>query len=347
MRILCIDCEGPLTLNDNAFEICQHFLPQGDYFFKLISSFDDYLADVIKKEGYTAGGTLKLIVPFLKAYGLDNKKIKEYSKKSLKLVPGAKDMLQELKSLMKVFIISTSYTLYIQAFCESTSFPLDNTFSTHLDLDSFSLSEEEKEKLLKLYKKITDMSLSPPSGKNNITFAEKKTIKKLDKIFFEEITSMSCKALLDEVRPVRGEDKKRAVEKVINNNKIEPGDAAYVGDSITDKEALRFIKKEGGVSISFNGNVYALREAEFACISSHTYPLFLVLKRFKEEGREAVVKIASNWPDTLSGEEKEGLFSLAPGSIFARIREENFPQLLKASKEKRAELRGKKIGELG
>ena len=30
------DCEGPLTLNDNAFELCEHFIDDGDKLFKIL-----------------------------------------------------------------------------------------------------------------------------------------------------------------------------------------------------------------------------------------------------------------------------------------------------------------------
>ena len=41
------DCEGPLALNDNAFELCREFIkPQGDRFFQQVSRYDDYLAEV-------------------------------------------------------------------------------------------------------------------------------------------------------------------------------------------------------------------------------------------------------------------------------------------------------------
>ena len=162
MRVLCIDCEGPITINDNAFEVCQHFLPQGERFFTLISRYDDYLADVIKREGYVAGNTLKLIVPFLKAYGLTNKRIRDYCRKSIRFVPGAAEMLDKLRSQMKVFIVSTSYTPYIEALCEVINFPRENTFSTRLDLDGYSILPEEKEKLMEFYREILQLSLTPP-----------------------------------------------------------------------------------------------------------------------------------------------------------------------------------------
>ena len=35
-------CEGPLALNDNAFELCREFIkPQGDRFFQQVSRYDD------------------------------------------------------------------------------------------------------------------------------------------------------------------------------------------------------------------------------------------------------------------------------------------------------------------
>jgi hypothetical protein len=39
------DCEGPLTLNDNAFEIAADFIEDGGELFKILSLYDDYLVD--------------------------------------------------------------------------------------------------------------------------------------------------------------------------------------------------------------------------------------------------------------------------------------------------------------
>jgi len=99
-RIFVTDCEGPISKNDNAFELTTYFVPNGDQFFALISKYDDVLADVVKKPGYKAGDTLRLILPFLKAYGATNEKIREYSSKNVLLVPGARDTLQFVRNLM-------------------------------------------------------------------------------------------------------------------------------------------------------------------------------------------------------------------------------------------------------
>ncbi len=61
VRIFVTDCEGPISKNDNAFEVASRFIPEGGEFFGKVSRYDDVLADVVKRPGYKAGDTLKLI----------------------------------------------------------------------------------------------------------------------------------------------------------------------------------------------------------------------------------------------------------------------------------------------
>lgn len=59
------DCEGPLSINDNAYEISDYFIPEGGELFSILSNYDDMLVEK-NIDGYLAGSTLKLILPFLK-----------------------------------------------------------------------------------------------------------------------------------------------------------------------------------------------------------------------------------------------------------------------------------------
>ena len=100
MRIFITDCEGPTSKNDNAMELAAHFIPQGEGFFALLSKYDDYLAYVEKRPGYKAGDTLRLILPFLKAFGATDKKIEEYSRANILLMPGAEETLHFVRKRM-------------------------------------------------------------------------------------------------------------------------------------------------------------------------------------------------------------------------------------------------------
>ena len=77
-RVFVTDCEGPISKNDNAFELAKSFVQDGDSFFALISKYDDVLADVVKKPTYKAGDTLRLILPFLKVYGATDNQIRDF-----------------------------------------------------------------------------------------------------------------------------------------------------------------------------------------------------------------------------------------------------------------------------
>ena len=88
-RIYVTDCEGPLTKNDNAQEIAERFIPDGAEFFARLSKYDDFLADVVRRPGYNAGDTLRLLPPFLKAFAVTDEDVEAFSAEGVLLVPGA------------------------------------------------------------------------------------------------------------------------------------------------------------------------------------------------------------------------------------------------------------------
>ncbi|HMK53550.1 MAG TPA: hypothetical protein VK444_02110 [Methanobacteriaceae archaeon] len=279
-KFLVSDCEGPLSLNDNAFELAGHFIPHGEKFFQIVSHYDDVLVEM-KRPGYNAGGTLKLIAPFLKAYGANNHNVKEFSQQNVLLVPGAQNTLNFLEKLMPSFIVSTSYLQYIQALCEVTGFPIENCYSTLLDLDQNTLDENENDKLHDLRKSV----LADPEFEN------------LEKIFWEELPQLKINSLLDEINPVGGEAKKEAVQDIMHRFGYHASDLIYVGDSITDVEPLRFANDKGGLAVSFNGNDYAVEEASLAVISDNTLITSVLSDLFKKEGTEDVLEFAHSYSE--------------------------------------------------
>ncbi|MCD6489609.1 MAG: hypothetical protein J7K20_02645, partial [Thermodesulfobacterium sp.] len=258
MPFLALDCEGPLTLNDNAFEYSQAIIPKGDKFFTQISRFDDYLADIKKKEGYKAGDTLKLILPFLKLFGADNKSLREFSRKTLTFLPEVPETLSKLNKVLLTFIISTSYKPYLEALCEVTEFPMENVFCTEVDFDKVKLSSSEAKVLEKLYEEIINMPLIelPKDAKKPEDLSSEllKILNRLEEIFFDIIWNMDIGVFLREVNPIGGFEKANACEKISKELAISLSEGFYAGDSITDTQALSLIKENNGISLSFNGN---------------------------------------------------------------------------------------------
>ena len=156
-RVFVSDCEGPISKNDNAFELAENFIPNGDKLFTNISLYDDVLADVLKKPGYTAGSTLKLILPFFKAYGVTDRQMEDFSAKNIILIADSKNTLHHIQKIADSFIVSTSYEHYIKALCKAIDFPYENTYCTKVSLDKSAIVPDEKERLKKIAQEISQM----------------------------------------------------------------------------------------------------------------------------------------------------------------------------------------------
>ena len=338
-KIFVSDCEGPISINDNAFELAGHFIEDGEKFFAIVSNYDDILADVIKKPGYNAGGTLKLIVPFLKAYGATNKDIKQFSKDNVLLVPGAMDTLRYVNTIMPSFIVSTSYEQYIRALCDLIGFSFENTYSTRLDIDKYPLDMDDKKKLMEFREKI-------------IEYPDTEI---LDKIFWKDLKEMDIGKAIEEVNPVGGEAKKEAIEDIMKKFGYLASDVMYVGDSITDVQPFKHVKDNSGLAVSFNGNKYAIREAEIAIIADNTRIISIIAELFNQKGRDQVIEFVQSFGEdtkltmekfSINDDFKNQLNKLKNVKIEI-INDNNKKRLIKDSSLFRKQVRGEQIGGLG
>lgn len=332
------DCEGPISVNDNAFELAGYFIDDGEKFFQIISHYDDVLVDEVKRPGYNAGDTLKLILPFLKAYGATNKNMEEFSSRNVSLIPGAKATLGLLRFIMPSFIVSTSYEPYIRALCDLIQFPFDHCYCTNLDLESHILNEEDNNKLKEFKLSIV----------NNPEFEN------LERIFWEEIPKMEIGSMFHEVKPVGGEAKKEAVLDIIQRNKFKPHNLMYVGDSITDVEPLQYARENDGLAISFNGNAYALNEASIAIISDNTVITSIIGDMFNRYNKNSVLEFTASFekdPDKAVKNHPVNpqlAMKLAETNTrLERVTKDNLEELKRDSSKFRKEVRGESIGGLG
>jgi energy-converting hydrogenase A subunit R len=358
-RVFISDCEGPISKNDNAFELTAHFVPEGDKLFTVISKYDDVLADVFKRAGYKAGDTLKLILPFLKAYDVTNRKIQEFSAKSLILIANVKETIQHIKAIAHAFIVSTSYEHYIRALCKAIGFPFENTYCTKLDIDKYRIQEEEKTKLRDLAKEISQMPIIqiPSKAKSIEDFSEKdqKSIRRLDEIFWNEIATMEVGQIFSEVNPVGGCEKAEVVKDAVRRVGVSLVDVMYVGDSITDVEAFKLVRENGGLTVSFNGNQYAVKNAEIAVLSENSIVTAIIADVFCRFGKQSILKLVENWSREALKKTRvnenllKRLFESYPNELpkVKIVTSENMEALAKESSEFRKMVRGEAVGRLG
>jgi energy-converting hydrogenase A subunit R len=298
-RIFVTDCEGPISKNDNAYELASSYIPEGNKLYALISKYDDVLAEVFKREGYKAGDTLKLILPFLKAYDVTDQKMIASSTKGIMLVAGAKGTMQFVQKRMPSFIVSTSYEHYISALCKTISFPIENTYSTKVNLDKYPIKLEEKETLKHIAKEIARMPTIkiPENAKSSedLSLKDQMTMKRLDEIFWSQIPKMSLGNIVDEVNPMGGMEKATAVQEIVAKYGCDLDCVLYIGDSITDVACFQLVRNGGGLTVSFNGNEYAVRAAQIAVMSQNTVVTSILADVFSRLGKDSVQQLAKEW----------------------------------------------------
>jgi energy-converting hydrogenase A subunit R len=340
------DCEGPLTLNDNAFELCAHFIDNGDDLFKILSLYDDYLVDEVKKEDYKAGNTLKLILPFFVVENLKNEDLVNFSQEHIYVVNDSKFLLKYLQNAMNTYIVSTSYGQYIKAVSNFMEFPFKNTYFTDVNMDELNLNDEEILKIIEFKKQILE------NPKNYELFND---------IFFNEIPKMNIYENIKNIDVIGGEGKKLAIDDIIASDNIDINEILYIGDSITDVEPLRFARKNNGISISFNGNDYPLREAQIAIVSPSAITTAVIANIYAKNDKNTVLNFINDYNnsddvkklfedykiDSQIIKEFFRIFKNINYPLIKIVSQENFDDILEKSVEMRNRLRGQDIGGLG
>ena len=358
-RVFVSDCEGPISKNDNAFELTSHFVPDGDKLFTVVSRYDDVLAEVVRKPGYEAGDTLKLILPFLKAYGVTDAKMREFSAANLVCIPGIKETLQHVRSLAPAFIVSVSYEHYLEALCEVLEFPFENAYCTRVRLDNYGIREDEKELLKRIAEEVAklpvfDVPLDAESL-DDLPNRDQDTVKRLDEVFWETIAGMEIGRVYYGVKPVGGGEKAEAIEEIVRGLSATVADVMYVGDSITDDEAFRLVEGKGGLTVSFNGNQYAVRNAEVAVLSENSVVTAVIADVFLRFGKAEALRLVEGWNRKTLERSRAGqglirrLFELYPGELPKAeiVTEGNMEALAEESSRFRNMVRGEAVGRLG
>lgn len=312
MNLVFFDMEGPLSIQDNAYELMKLF-PKGGEIFEVISRYDDLLA-IEGREGYEPGDTLALIVPFLIHHGIAEEDISGLAERAA-IVEGARELIMSLKH-WQVFCISTSYEKYANRIMQRVGIAPENLACTRFPIDRYrNLAQEEDRALVEnMEQEILALKAGDDEGIK----------KRLDRFFWEELPQTSLGLALREVKPMGGRRKAAALRGFARARGQFPEQVVVVGDSITDSRMLETVGRAGGLAIAFNANEYALPYATMGLASTNLGDLKIVLNAWEKGGRNAVKQAIEAWGES-RGELKfqwlEGRDNLEePLQIHLRIR---------------------------
>jgi len=299
------DGEGVHFFNDIAAELASVFHPDGkeagESDFDKKSKYDDLLE--LTRPGHRAGTTLLFEIPSLIAWGLHNALAEDYTVKNLRMIPGAIETLAYVSKIMPVFLISTTYSVCVAPIAKMAGIPVENLYCTWMSFNKYSLSSSEIRLINKLNQEIAtmpklDWTKDEKTGKPILAKEMQEVAKRMDGIFLENGELMNIPAyrqMVSEIKIAGGAGKVEAIQDSCRRTGNSLRDTAFADDSITGLQGLRLVRENGGLTLSVNGNKYAVAEAEFICLLNNALPLAALLFAFSRGGREACMRLVQNW----------------------------------------------------
>jgi len=277
--IICFDLEGPLSPQDNAYEV-MGLIPNGHQIFEVISRYDDLLV-LEGRPDYEPGTTLALITPFLVLHGLSEEDIKRVSAQAA-LVGGARELIADLqREGWAVHIISTSYQQHAWQIAQRLGVEPGNVACTSLPLTQYRRQLAHGDMALLVQAERDILGLYPLQDDGEIK-------RRLDRFFWADLPQTGLGKVLEEVKVMGGKRKAEAARGFAGRHGKTLADVAAIGDSITDAAMLQAVHQAGGLAVAFNANQYALPHASVGLASADLRELHPILAAWREGGREGV-----------------------------------------------------------
>ena len=296
---LVMSCDGILSKNDFGRDLCARSIRNGASFFDAVSRYEDLNTFVLERDETKSHQTMKMIIPFLKAFGMTDRFAYDLARNSLQMIPGADGTATYLHHLLPTFIASSSFEHHMMAVSDALDFPMDSITCTNVEFDSAENDRLEDKRLRELANKIASVRL--PKTMYTVSESEfldeddEVLVTELDSIFNDILPGMEAYKSFKDVLAIGSNEKAYALLEIRKKTEIEFNSTAYIGSGINDYQALDLVRDSDGLAISFNGSEYAVRGCNIAVMSSNTIVLDVLVGEFYNEGIQAVFDMVDNW----------------------------------------------------
>ena len=303
MNFICFDLEGPLSPQDNAYELMKLF-PNGDKIFEVISRYDDLLT-LEEREGYEPGDTLALIVPFLILHGISEANITRLAGEA-SLLSGADKLISWLGyNGWRVFCITTTYEQYAIHITQKLDIYAHNVACTRFPLDKIRIALCKEDSALLQQTEQDILTMSPIGDDDRIK-------QSLDHFFWEKLPNTELGGAIREVKPIGGRRKVAALNKFADKYGQALSKWVVVGDSITDFQMLQTVDAAGGLAVAFNANEYALPYSTMGLASTWLIDLKEALEAWQRGSRKEAERIVKD-KEKMGGSGDRGYFHWLSG----------------------------------
>ena len=365
--LIILDVEGPCLFNDNAYEtlvalakryrfwsqVAPHIvitpLPEEEgmtlgeiiasRFYKRLSNIDDIWGDFGKvatiDPSYSSGHTVKIALAFDRALGGTAKWMYEFAKESIRAMPGIVETLANLNRKYVVWMVSTSYSFFIQAFCDLVGFDFTRAYCTFVpEFDEIPISRKESRMLLRFMKEVAATPVIEYNEKTgDVIEAYRVHYDRFTDFIWYTLYKMPAGKLLRVVHPVGQAQKREAAEEIQQRIRIPKKRIIGYGDSQTDVQVAEWLNKEG-LMVMVNGKGKVCDKSHLMYIGNRAEAMEEIADRFAWQGQRSIVHHYRPFRQAKQG-----------GKI-AAVTPDRVEKLKQESVEQRKNVRGVQIGSL-
>lgn len=292
-------CWGFLTRNNGTRDICERFVRNGGHFFDVISRYDSLCAYVLNRDESRSGSTMKIIAPFLKAFGATDMLLHSTSAESLDLMPGSGQVMRYALNVMPTFITTGLYEHDVMNICNGLDIPMGNISYTELGLDGNEMTRQESRSLRDAAAEIASLRIPKTEYRLNVPMEldpyDVKILKKLDEVTADMIPMQSSGSIMRSMASIGSNEKAYTLLEIRRKTSIDLDGTVYIGSDTSDYQAMELVNESGGLALSFNGEDFAVRGSNVAVLSNDCTVAAVLLQAFYDRGIEAVLELAQNW----------------------------------------------------
>ena len=297
-QLVC-SSKGFLQSNNSSRDLCKRFVDNGDKLYDMISRYDDVINYVLNRSDARSGNTVRLIAPFMKAFGMTDYAAMEYCGKSFRPMPEAKKVMGHLMNTLPTFITTSSYEHNVLNLCKELDLPRAVVDCTEVAFDDYGMTRQEAKTIREMASRITNLRMPTQEYELNIPVKlqpdEVNMVTTLDELLTERFREMPVMEMLRQFRPVGANEKAYSLIELSKRTQIGFDGTAFIGGDITDLHVLDAVRDRGGLALSFNGCDFAVRKSNVAVISKDCTAAAVLVQEFYNKGIEAVLDLVENW----------------------------------------------------
>lgn len=298
-RFFICPCDEVFITDNYLRGLCDRYIKNGATLYDAIAKYETISSFMLHRSNDKLKNRAGMVIPFLKASGITDHDAYEFAKETVQPMPGSCESIRYLSSLMPTFMFTEGTEHLSMTISDLFGIRSDFISDTKVDFDAIELDRNEAKKIRGFADTIANLKVTkepvPLDLDGGISREDTDLFYKLDDIFNRSFPELESFGKFTELTTAGSNERSYFLLNTRHNLQIDFDDIAYVGHDAQDSVGMELVKEKDGLSISFNGDNFALKEANIAVMSDNPIVVAVLTAEFYDYGIDSVFDLVENW----------------------------------------------------